>query len=326
LPGFAYVHKGENNKWASGISANIVSGFGVDYLESSSNPILTPQPPNGYGFGSIQTQYNLIQVAPAYAHKLTENFSVGLAPILNIASLKSNPFPGAVPDDNNGDGSASYPTSGTAWAVGSGFQLGAYYKQKGVHAGVALKSPQWFSNFNYQSTDEIGQGRNFSFKLNFPMILSMGVGYSGIPKVKLMADAKYIDYSNTSGFEAGGFDPATGAVRGYGWKSIWAFSTGAEYKMSDNLSLRMGYLFNQNPISNDDTFFSIGAPGVIKNHFTTGFTYKISDKIDASLAYVLGLKNSTEGPFQSVSGPIANTSVKSTMSTQSVAFTLRYLF
>jgi len=41
-----------------------VSGFGVDYDQNTnfSNPILTAQAPNGFGFGRIRSNYMLVTV------------------------------------------------------------------------------------------------------------------------------------------------------------------------------------------------------------------------------------------------------------------------
>lgn len=326
LPSFAYVYKDKNNKWATGVSANVVSGFGVYFPKTSTNPILTSQPPNGYGFGEIKTKYVLVQVSPAFAYKVTKSLSVGIAPVLDIASLNSSPFAGAVPDDANADGYKTYPNSNTSWTAGAGVQGGIYYENNGIHAGASLKSPQWMGNFHFKGLDELGNNRNYNFRLNFPMIASVGLGYSRIPKLKLMTDARYINYSNTQGFKDAGFDPNTSAVQGYGYKSIYIFSTGGEYEVNKNLSLRLGYSYNNNPIRDHDTFFVLGSPAIIQNHITAGATYKITDKIDVSLAYVLGIKNTSQGKFQSVSGPVNNTEVKTTMGEQSAVCSLRYKF
>ena len=102
--------------------------------------------------------------------------------------------------------------SDAAW--GLGFQVGAYYENpgNGIHLGVSLKSPQWLQAYKFNSQDELGAGRSFEFNLDYPLILSLGAGYSGIDRWKFAADVRYIDYANTDGFEPTGFD-ATGATK-----------------------------------------------------------------------------------------------------------------
>ncbi len=63
-----------------------------------------------------------------------------------------------------------------------------------------------------------------------------------------LRDSRYIDYENTAGFQSAGYD-ATGAVTGFGWKSIWVVAAGMAYRATDCLALRCGYSFNTSPIS-----------------------------------------------------------------------------
>ena len=51
-----------------------MSGFGVEYPESTTNPILMSQQYGG--FGKVESNYMLMQVGFAYAYKFNENFSM----------------------------------------------------------------------------------------------------------------------------------------------------------------------------------------------------------------------------------------------------------
>src|SRR5206468_2159713 len=61
MPGIAFIyHPSGATAYHFGMLA--VSGFGVDYPENTdfSNPILTRQPPNGFGFGRVRSDYMLV--------------------------------------------------------------------------------------------------------------------------------------------------------------------------------------------------------------------------------------------------------------------------
>ena len=68
---------GKNPHHKFGISVFGVSGFGVEYPESTTNPILMSQQYGG--FGKVESNYMLMQVGFAYAYKFNENFSMASA-------------------------------------------------------------------------------------------------------------------------------------------------------------------------------------------------------------------------------------------------------
>ena len=57
------------------------------------------------------------------------------------------------------------------------------------------------------------------------MVISVGSAYSGFERWLLAADLRYVDYGNTEGLRQSGFD-SSGALRGLGWRSIWALALG----------------------------------------------------------------------------------------------------
>jgi long-chain fatty acid transport protein len=63
--------------------------------------------------------------------------------------------------------------------------------------------------------------------------------------------------------------------RGFGWKDIDVVKIGVAWRMSDALTLRAGYNKGDNPITPADVTFNILAPGVMKDHYTAGFTYAL---------------------------------------------------
>ena len=114
---------------------------------------------------------------------------------------------------------------------------------------------------------------------------------------------------------------------GLGWSSIVSVHFGAQYRASDCLYLRLGYQYNDSPISSADTFFNVASPLITQHLVSTGLSYYLSENLSASLAYVHGFENSSSGPINvSGVGPVAGTNVTSCVSADALVFgcTLQY--
>ncbi|MDH4289071.1 MAG: outer membrane protein transport protein, partial [Aquincola sp.] len=69
---------------------------------------------------------------------------------------------------------------------------------------------------------------------------------------------------------------------GFGWKDINVAKIGVAWQMSPTLTLRAGYNKGDNPITPRDITFNILAPGVMKDHYTAGFTYALDKASEIS--------------------------------------------
>jgi long-chain fatty acid transport protein len=171
----------------------------------------------------------------------------------------------------------------------------------------------------------LGGPRTVQVNFEYPLIVSVGVAYDGIENLLLACDVRDFDYGNADGFKQVGFD-SSGALRGLGWRSILAVASGAQYKLDENLFARVGYSFNQNPISDFASGFNIASP-VISQHFVyVGGSYQFSSHSILSITYVHAFENEVRGPVQSPLGPVPGTSVASTVALDVIAagITVRY--
>jgi len=272
LPSFAMVFGKKNSKQTFGISVFGISGFGVTFPESTTNPINFPQ--SSGGFGRLQSNYMMLQVGFTYAYQFSDKFSLGIEPTINYAALKVHPNPLASPSQTLG-----YPNSDNASAFGFGGQIGMFYNSGfGLKIGVSYKTQQYFSDLTFKNTYLDGSSApENKFKMNFPAILSAGVGYS-TDKFDFAMDYRRVFYENTDGFKEKGWTQ-TGAVAGFGWKDINVLSVGLQLKLINKLPLRFGYTYSSNPINSKLAMFSVEAPAIIKNAFQFGLGYIINDHI-----------------------------------------------
>jgi long-chain fatty acid transport protein len=328
MPALAMVWGKKNSKHSFGVSAFGISGFGVTFPESNTNPINMPQ--NMGGFGRIQSDYQLMQVGLTYAYKITDQFSIGLAPTFNYSALKLAPNPLSSPSQTLG-----YPVSDKASALGIGAQVGVFYNSgKGIKLGASYKSPQSFGNFDFENTYLDGsKAPNVKFRMNYPAIVSFGIGYSK-NKIDVALDYRFVNYKNTAGFKENGWTN-TASVAGFGWKNMSVVSAGIQYKGINKFPLRVGYTYSSNPINPELAFFSTPATAVIKNAFQFGFGYEFNSRFNLNAVYHHGSSSgTTSGPLLSpmMSGPanpygiVPGSNVSYKMTTDLIMFGINYSF
>jgi long-chain fatty acid transport protein len=308
LPSFGLSYRPTDSPITLGLGVFTTGGYGVNYPGVSTNPILSPRPPEGFGVGAIYSELEILELAPAVSYQVTDNLSVGLGPTIVAEKLSVNPGIFATPFVGNG--SITYPTATNApFYWGLGFQAGVYYTlTSDWHFGGSFRSTEWVQTIRFNSQDPAGNAEELHFKLDYPMITSIGVSYTGIDKLLLATDVRYVDYHNTSGFRSTGFD-AAGAVTGLGWRSVVAVAAGAQYRLSDSVSVRLGYSFNPDPIPDSASFFNAASPALYEHIVFLGGTYKVTTCFSIMAAYYHAFHNSITGPYETASGPIAASAV-----------------
>ena len=337
LPAAGLAYTPENSRTTFGAIFQGIAGFGVDYdvsaltlsgggINPKANPILTPQPPGGFGFGHIFSDYKLITLKLIAATAVSERLTLGVSLIPALSELQVDPFPATNPVDGNGDTFPTYPNTGFDKAWGFGFQLGATYQATDrLRLGANLNSPIWFESFRWTVRDEGASSRRIRFNLDYPAIASVGAAYKLRPDTVLLVDVRRIFYSQTSGFDTEGF-ASDGSVRGFGWESIWVVGTGVQYTANDRLRFRLGYNYNNNPVPSRLSFFNVEAPAIMKHRLTAGVGFTLSDLWKLDVSYYHAFQSSLSGPFVSPAGAVPGTSVGSRMTEDSLAFQLTRFF
>lgn len=342
MPAAAMVWGKEDSKHTFGVSAFGISGFGVTFPEEENNPLAGTSfdptansnainyPQQASGFGLVESDYMLLQVGAAWAYEITSNFSIGIQPTVNYASLELAPNPLSSPSSTLG-----YPVSNKATAFGYGAQFGLFYNSDGgIKIGASYKTAQKFSDFEFSNTYLDGsEAADVAFNMDYPAILSFGLGYS-TDNFDFAVDLRQVDYENTAGFEEKGWN-ATGSVKGFGWKNVNILSAGIQYKGIEKLPLRVGYTYSSNPIDDELAFFSIPATAIIKNAFQFGFGYHFNDNFTLNGVYHHGASDGkTEGnmlsPYAITAsnpyGAIDGTKVGYEMTTDMVMLGISYTF
>lgn len=268
VPAIGWVHHLDETPITIGLGVFGVAGF-------KNNMPASPL----FGGGPAYASAEILQIVPTLSYQLTERLSVGFSPTITTETLNFNPLgPSAILPPPP---ATITPGQGNRMHWGGGFQVGAFYKaENGVNAGFTYKSKQWIEQLDFFTP-----GGTVHFNLDYPTIFSVGLSYTGIENWVFAIDGRYFDYEHTDGY------------REFGWRSVFAGAIGAQCQVTDKLSARVGYNFNQNPIQSAAVATNLLDPLIQDQNASVGATYKFASNIDFNLAYVYLIKNSVTGPF-----------------------------
>lgn len=322
IPAFGFTRRPKDSDVAYGVGFLGIAGFGVDYPQDPRNPILAPQP---FGFGRVYSNYQFLKVPIVGALRINDAWSVGAAVVTGRSSLTADPAGFAAPDCSGPPSNACFfPHVDTDSAFGIAGQVGVHYRLSHTLAfGLSYTTEQKFQSFEWNSAvanpflPTFGESRHITFTLDNPPILNGGIGYTPTPDLKFAVDGKWFGYSGTPGFGGSGVDPATGQLRGLGWRSIWVFAAGGQYQATSRLTLRLGYNHAENAIPANEAFFNVASPSIWGNHITGGFGLRIDSALTMNVAYYSALKTRISSPFFSAMGPVPGTEVTDEMSMNS---------
>ena len=267
IPSIGWVHHLEGTPMTIGLGLFGVAGFKNNMPLDPANPLLAALP-------AAYASSEILQIAPTLSYQLNERLSVGFAPTITTVNLTLDPLGPPVSP-------VLTTAQGNPMQWGAGFQAGAYFKgDNGIDAGFTFKSTQWVEDLNFFTP-----GGTVNFNLDYPMILSLGLAYRGVENWIFAIDGRYFDYANTAGFKQ------------LGWRSVYAGAIGAQYRMTDRLTTRAGYNFNQNPIQSGSVALNLLDPLIQDQNVATGVSYRFTNNVDFNLAYVYLISNSVSGPL-----------------------------
>jgi long-chain fatty acid transport protein len=269
-------------------------------------------------------------LAPTIACQITERLSIGAALNLDLGDLSLNPGAFGAPSVLStpfGQGLNYAPATNGRYRWGGGFHVGVFYDPgTDWKFGAAVKSPQWFDTYTYNSITVDGRIGRPKFDLDFPMVASVGTAYTGFERLLIALDLRFFDFRDTNGFRRTGYN-RNGSVAGLGWQNLFALGTGVQYQLTDDLTFRAGYEFNLNPAGDAVTMFNIFSPTIAQHSVSAGLSYNVAKSFKVSLAYVHMFQNSIHGPIVSpVIGPISGTDVRTGGSADSVLMSATVAF
>jgi len=274
IPEFGY-NQMVNSELSLGVSVYGNGGLNTNYPQG---PFQCPDSPTTVvpanmlcGGGSLGVDVSQLIVAPTVAYKLNAQHAVGVSLLLGYQQFKAyglQAFAGLSSDPNN------LTNNGYDKSTGVGLRLGYQGRvSDAVTIGAAYTPKMKMGKFDKYKGLFAGDGG-----FDIPSHYNIGVAFMPTPAWTLALDIGRINYSDAASVSNPMASPgALGAAngRGFGWKDIDVVKIGVAWRMSDALTLRAGYNKGDNPITPADVTFNILAPGVMKDHYTAGFTYAL---------------------------------------------------
>lgn len=146
----------------------------------------------------------------------------------------------------------------------------------------------------------------FAASLPIPSDLKVGVAYK--PNKDFTVSAE-IDYVGWKAYDKLEFDFATEAlgksVITKNFKNTFIYRIGAEYKTTEKVTGRVGFIYDQTPV--DTEHYGPETPGATKFSFTTGFTFSPTKKFDIDVAFQYLTSEKIDGTTTSGSNTLSGT-------------------
>jgi long-chain fatty acid transport protein len=312
LPSFGYASEiDEESSWGVAVYGN--GGMNTDYSSNASCALAgapgTGIPPGQGGtFCDGETGVDLMQlfISPTYSRRINEKFSWGVTPIVAMQWFEAKGLGrfGQFGFSSNPD---KLTNNGHDFSYGMGVRLGLQGEVvDGLHLGLAYQSKIWMTKFDDYKGLFANQG-----SFDIPSTLSLGLAWDVDDSKTLFFDWQRIWYSdedsihnklNTSslmqGAMTGNNDLLLGGNKGpgFGWQNINVYKLGFQWQSSPAWTWRAGYSYNDQPIPKSQVLFNILAPGVVKQHFTFGFTRTLSDDSGIDFSFMYAPSESVKGP------------------------------
>ena len=240
-------------------------------------------------------------VGLTYSRALNERHSIGIMPILAIQSLEAKGLEPFKPFSLHPD---KLTNNGREISLGGGIRVGWLGQVTDrLRLGASYQSKMWMQSFDEYKGLLAEEG-----KFDIPANMDLGFAFDITPDVTFAFDYQRIWYSDVPAignasdlvFTSGSILLGTDSGLGFGWEDMDIYKLGIEWRTRPDLTLRAGYSRNNQVIPSDQALFNILAPATVRDHYTAGATYRLSDKWELSGAVMYA-------PDAEISGTNPNT-------------------
>jgi long-chain fatty acid transport protein len=253
------------------------------------------------GNGRLGVDLMQLLVAPYAAWKVAPSHAIGIAPTLAYERFRAQ---GLQAFDNPGLSTSpgDVTNRGYASATGYGVRLGYHGTFDSVSVGAAWASRMSMGEFDKYKGLFAEQGA-----FDIPSNITVGIAWRPDPKWLVAVDWERIKYSDARSVSnpsarllncvGGDASSCMGGSNGpgFGWKDIDVWKFGFQYVVDAKLTLRAGYNRSENPVDPADVTFNILAPGVIKDHYTAGATWKLDSSSEITAYGLYAASNTVSG-------------------------------
>ena len=305
IPGGGYK-KTINNKFSVGVAVYGNGGMNTEFKKGPTfiSPGGPGYPPAGSEIPFSQkpgerSGINLEQlfIAPTLGVKLNDRHSLGISANLVYQRFEAKGLQSLAGGSAD---QAHFTSTGTSSATGIGATIGWMGKlSETTTVGASYRMKTKMGKFKKYAGLFPDHGR-----MDIPASLTVGISSQVTPKTKLAFDIQQIYYSDTHAIgnpsdkkDASG-NPLPFGVKngpGFGWDDQTVYKVGVKHQKTPRLALMAGYNHGGSPVGPEDTFFGSLAPGVVEDHLSLGFEYKLSKNSSLLGSYTHTFSNKVKG-------------------------------
>lgn len=205
--------------------------------------------------------------------------------------------------------------NGFDYSFGAGLKLGwlGEFFDDRLTLGVVYNSRTYMTKFDKYKGLFAEQG-----DLDIPESYGIGFAFKPVKNLVIAADVLRVNYSDVASIGNRGpgthprgaqmvqslrglpshLDPSKELGNdngmGFGFRDQTVYKFGIQYGVNNRLLVRAGYNYGKSPIPDDQLTFATLAPAVTEKHYSLGFTYRASDELEITGAYMYVPSNAQE--------------------------------
>ena len=287
--------------WAVGLGFNVPFGLGTEWPTDWPGRYL-----------ALKTDVRTYTITGEGAYKVMDNLSLSAGVVFSFATVTitektpQTPFPGDAFITLDGKDNSSF-----------GYNFGVLYKPISKLSFGASFHSQIKYNFTGTATT-VGAAQLASklpagaitADLTTPFNLTFGAAYEVMPELKLSLDFQYVGWSSYDTLAIDFTNSRVASPRLYDNSFIVRF--GADYKLTDALSIQAGIYYDKNPVKPE--YLNPSLPDANRICPSIGVNYHVTSHFTAAASYLfirsseLPVTNSSEGnpPFNGTYNSFAN--------------------
>ena len=295
IPTLGWSHKLDDAQ-TIGLALYGNGGMNTDYAHVTNGPFSACPGATGV-FCTGRTGVDMAQgfLAATYARSFANGrYALGVSPMLAVEYFEAQGFSGF---GQFSSAPNQLSNNGREYSFGVGFKVGGQAElTQGLRLGASFKSRTYMSQLKDYSGLFTGQG-----SFDIPASLDTGLSWAVTDTVTTAFDIQQIFYSEVNSvgnpiqplFSGAQFGAGNGP--GFGWRDVTVYKIGTQWKQSDQLTLRGGFSYGQQPIPSSQALLNIVAPAVQEWHIDGGFSYKLPNQDEISFAFMYSPQNTVSG-------------------------------
>ena len=311
-PYFEYAQRLQESPWTLGLIVRAQGGMGVDFEDVRTF------------LGNEDTLYTNLQIArlmPTASYRVNEKLRFGASLLIGYARMNSKFYPETYSPGADGlpgspDDFAGMELKGVS-GVGYSGRVGVHYQVSDrLELGLTYLSETGIDMDDGRLGLNLGVARvGYDARLKhfaLPQELEFGFSFSVSPQLRLVADARWIDWASAvDEITISGSNPdlpvplldpdLTFKLK---WSEQWVFAVGTEISLGASHVLRIGYNYGKNPVPND--YLVPLFPGHVEHHMALGYGFswdKLSMDVAWEHSFTHSETNTNPNPAENPFGP-----------------------